>query len=145
MTAPVSGKCVPLHAVYSQNSSFSSLGSGIAILPSEGTVSAPFDCVVARVSESRRCVILCDTVSNHEVLIAADFRGSSEAFKLMVQPGQLLKKGDILFTMDFDTVNQGIGSVTVPCVFSSFNTTDGMDIVYGDTVRGETTILTCAG
>jgi hypothetical protein len=47
--------------------------------------------------------------------------------------------------MDFDTVNQGIGSVTVPCVFSSFNTTDGMDIVYGDTVRGETTILTCAG
>ena len=147
MSAPVSGKCVPLHAIYNSDYSSGSMGQGVAILPSEGTVCAPFDCVVTRVSESRRCVVLSDKATNYEVMIAADFAAdaATDAFHLSVAPGQALSKGDVLFTMDIDKVNIGVGSVTVPCVFSAFTSTEGMNMTYGDAVRGETTVLTCAG
>ena len=145
MTAPVSGKCVPLHAIYNSDYSSGNMGQGVAIVPTEDTVAAPFDCVVTRVSESRRCVVLSDKATNYEVLIAADFAADIDAFHLAVAPGQELSKGDILFTMDIDKANIGVGSVTVPCIFSAFTSTEGMNMTYGDAVRGETTVLTCAG
>ncbi|MDO5547778.1 MAG: PTS glucose transporter subunit IIA [Eubacteriales bacterium] len=145
MTAPVSGKCVPLQAIYNSTYSSGDLGQGIAILPTEGTVSAPFDCVVTRVSESRHCVVVSDTETNYEVLIAADFSFYSDAFHLAVAPGQKLSKGDVLFTMDLEKIDLGVGSVSVPCVFAGFTSTNGMNMSYGDAVRGETTVLTCAG
>lgn len=145
MTAPVSGKCVPLHAIYNSDYSSGKFGQGIAILPTEGTVVAPFDCVVTRVSEARHCVIVSDTATNYEVLIAADFSDCADAFHLTVEPGQFLHKGDILFTMDLNKVNYGVGSVSVPCILSGLMTTNGVDMAYGDAIRGETTVLTCAG
>lgn len=145
MTAPVSGKCVPLHAIYNSTYSSGNMGHGVAIVPSEGTVAAPFDCVVTRVSETRRCVVLSDKATNYEVMIAADFAADVDAFHLAVAPGQELNKGDVLFTLDIDKVDIGIGSVTIPCVFSAFTSIEDMNMTYGDAVRGETTILTCAG
>lgn len=145
MTAPVSGKCVPLHAIYNSAYSSGSMGHGVAIIPSEGTVAAPFDCVVTRVSETRHCVVLSDKATNYEVMIAADFTSDVDVFHLAVAPGQELSKGDVLFTMDIDKADIGVGSITVPCVFSAFTSTEGMNITYGDAVRGETTVLTCAG
>ena len=54
--APVSGKCVPMGQVNDPTFSQEILGKGVAIIPSEGKVSAPGDGEILMVFETRHAV-----------------------------------------------------------------------------------------
>ncbi|MGE7056744.1 PTS sugar transporter subunit IIA, partial [Paenibacillus glucanolyticus] len=58
VTAPLSGKAVPLSQVPDEAFAAGHMGQGIAIEPSEGKLVAPFDGTVAHVIKSKHAVML---------------------------------------------------------------------------------------
>ncbi|MGN1013992.1 MAG: PTS glucose transporter subunit IIA [Butyricicoccus sp.] len=142
ITAPMTGKCVPLDLMYVSSSMIHSLGDGFVILPTEGTAIAPFSGVVTRVSQENHTVVLMDDASGCELILSADLSCGPDAFHLAVQSGDHVSKGDVLFTLDTDTILREYPSLAVPCIVSDY---DRFRMHCGDVVRGETTVLSCAG
>ena len=50
LIAPATGKCMPIEVSLDTDLSRGMLGNGVAIIPTEDTVTAPFDCLVTSVS-----------------------------------------------------------------------------------------------
>ena len=142
ITAPMTGKCVPLDLMYVPSSMIHSLGNGFVILPTEGTAVSPFSGVVTRVSQEHHTVVLLDDHSGCELILSADLSSRTNAFQLAVKSGDHVSKGDVLFTLDTDLLRREYPSLAVPCIVSNY---DHLDVHCGDAVRGETTVLTCAG
>ncbi len=145
ITAPVSGKCVPLDTVASRLFTASEADGGFAIIPTENTVSAPFDAIVTRVSADNCFVALSSLESDYEIIVAADFTavGNNE-FSLRVQAGQKVSKGDTLFELALGDNTMENGIVSVPCIVFNLQRMDQVVLNYGDAVRGETNVLTSA-
>ncbi|MGN1013993.1 MAG: PTS glucose transporter subunit IIA [Butyricicoccus sp.] len=139
LAAPVSGRCIPLHAAYIPQSFFAQLGHGFVIVPTDGTVTAPFDATITRTSEDRRSVVLVDRKTGCVAVISADYIGSSDAFHLNVRPDQQVSKGDTLFTLDTSKLRMGTRSILIPCVVTNMLPAETH---YGDMVGSETTVLT---
>ena len=78
------------------------LGDGVAILPSEGKIYAPADCIVEMVMDTKHAVGLRTKAGNglliHVGIDTVQLGGKH--FDVHVSEGQMLKKGDCI--MDFD-------------------------------------------
>ena len=139
LSAPVSGRCIPLYAAYIPQSFFAQLGQGFVIVPTDGIVTAPFDATITRASEDRRTVVLVDQKTGCVAVIAADYHGNADTFHLNVRPDQKVSKGDTLFTLDTSKLRMGTRSVLIPCVVTNMYPAETH---YGDAIRSDTTVLT---
>lgn len=144
MSAPVSGKCVPLDAIHSDVYESGEMGNGFAILPTEGIVVAPFDCKVVRVSAYRHCVVLTDSKTDCELMIAVDAPDLSHSeFNLTVKAGETVQEGDTLFTFSVENITSGKGSASIPCIITNYDLMKMPRTTYGDVLRTSTTVFTC--
>ena len=113
--APVSGKCVPMGQVNDPTFSQEILGKGVAIIPSEGKVSAPGDGEILMVFETRHAVSIRLTggaeLIIHIGLDTVNLHG--EYFTSHVKAGDKVKKGDLLIEFDMDKIKeQGYDLIT---------------------------------
>lgn len=98
---PVKGEVIPVSEVKDEVFASKGMGDGVGIIPSEGKVYAPFDAVVEAVFPTGHAVGL--SADGVEVLIHIGINTvelNGKGFKVHVQQGTQVKKGDLLVTFD---------------------------------------------
>ena len=143
--APIKGKVVPLSEVPDPAFADKQMGQGIAIVPSEGKVYAPFDGQVAHlIKKSKHAIILTDT-NGLQVLIHVGINTVSlkgEGFTAHVETGAEIRKGQLLLEFDIDRIQQAGLPVITPVIIP-----DGQDHIQnvtefeGEALPGETRVL----
>lgn len=121
MASPVSGEVVALSQVDDPAFSSEALGKGVAVIPSEGIVAAPFDGVVTAIYPSKHAVGLTSQ-QGVECLIhigmdTVNLGGSH--FESKVSQGDAVKKGQVLVEFDIDAIVKEGYSVATPVVVSN--------------------------
>ena len=104
--APVAGKTLPLEQVNDETFSTGVLGMGVAIVPSEGKVYAPFDGKVETIPDSHHALGLLSS-SGVELLVHVGLetvRLNGKHFQAHVQEGQAIHQGDLLLEFDKDAI-----------------------------------------
>lgn len=116
LASPVGGTPISLKKVNDPVFAQEMMGKGIAVIPEEGTIYAPADGVLTVVYDSKHAYGL-KTANGAEVLIhiGIDTVGlKGEGFETTRKYGELVKKGDILGTVDLEKLKQaGLDSVVM--------------------------------
>lgn len=135
---PLKGEIKPLAEVNDPTFSGEILGKGVAIVPSEGKLYAPFDGEVSMVFETRHAIgLVKDDV---EMLIHIGLETVSlegKYFEAKVQAGDKIKKGDLLIEFDLEAIaKEGFDTIT-PVIVSN---ADDFAAVNADKTSGAATI-----
>jgi trehalose PTS system EIIBC or EIIBCA component len=121
------------------------MGQGVAIIPSEGKVYAPFDGQVAHlIKKSKHAIILTDT-NGVQILIHVGINTVSlkgEGFTAHVETGADISKGQLLLEFDMNRIQEAGLPVITPIIIP-----DGQDQVQkvteyeGEALPVETQVL----
>ena len=120
--APVKGKAIPSSQVSDPTFAAEALGKGMAIIPSEGRVVAPFDGTVELMYDTGHAVALASD-DGVEVLIhvgidTVNLQG--KGYHVHVATGDRVHKGDLLIEFDMDVIREaGYDPVTPVIVTNS--------------------------
>lgn len=146
LTAPLSGKAVPLSQVPDEAFAAGHMGQGIAIEPSEGKLIAPFDGTVAHVIKSKHAVMLEDPATGLQYLfhIGINTVGlKGEGFTSHVQAGDHVKSGQTLIEFDMAAIRAaGYPTITPIIVTNADEVASKVDGQTGDVVSGQNPVLT---
>lgn len=134
---PIEGKIISLNQVEDDAFSQEVLGKGIAIIPSEGKVYAPFDGTVITLFPTKHAIgIVSD--NGCEVLIHIGMNTvqlNGKYFTSHVQQGDKVKKGQLLVEFDIDHILQEGYNLETPVIitntkdYSNINTNTNKDNV----------------
>lgn len=128
IAAPIKGKTVELSQVNDPTFGECMLGKGVAILPAEGKVYAPADGEISMMFETLHAVSMV-TTEGVELLIHVGLETvalKGEGFEAHVQSGDLVKKGDLLLSMDLEKIKAAGYDIISPVVVC--NTDDYKDV-----------------
>lgn len=106
--SPLTGELKSLKDVNDPTFSEEILGKGIAILPKEGIVYAPFDEVVSALFDTKHAIGLTDD-QGMELLIHVGLETvnlGGTHFEVHISQGDLVKKGDPLITFDLQEIQK---------------------------------------
>ena len=143
VSAPLKGEVVSLETVQDEVFSSGAIGKGIAIMPSEGTVYAPFDGEIITVYPSKHAIGLRSN-TGVEVLIHIGIdtvKLNGKYFETFVTDGQKVKEGDSLVRFDMDAIaREGYDTIT-PIIVT--NTDHYLDVLptYTGTVEANHGVL----
>jgi len=134
--APLSGRAVPLTEIPDEVFSQRVLGDGIAIIPEDGKLLSPVDGEVTTVAETLHAYGFASEdgldILVHVGLETVSLKG--QGFKAHVQPGDKVKKGDLIAEVDLDFLKaQGLNTVTPVLIC------DGADGMQMDMTTGKVT------
>lgn len=127
--APVSGKIIALKDVNDTVFSSEAVGKGVAILPTDGEIFAPFDGKVSTIFPTKHAIGL-KSDNGVELLIhigldTVELQG--ENFETFVEEGMKVKKGDLLEKFDISKIKEAGYDTVIPVVVT--NSTNFDDIV----------------
>ena len=129
LTAPVTGKVVPLANVPDEAFSAGVLGKGIAIEPSVGRVVAPADATVTTLFPTGHAIGLI-TDKGAEILIHIGMdtvKLEGKYFKAHVKQGDKVKKGQLLIEFDVEKIKEAGYPIVTPVLVT--NTASYLDVV----------------
>ncbi|MCT1901925.1 PTS glucose transporter subunit IIA [Oceanobacillus sojae] len=147
--APVSGKVVPLEEVPDPVFSEKMMGEGIAIIPTDGNIFAPFDGEIVQLPETKHAIGLMDKDGN-EVLIhigldTVELKG--EGFTPKVKTGDAVSAGQPLMELDLEYLQENAKSIVTPIVITN-SANSGKEIQLTEEKEasaGVTVLLTITG
>ena len=133
--APVKGKVISLDKV--NDSAFSSkvMGEGIAILPEENTIVAPFNGTVSALFPTKHAIGLTSE-AGMELLIHVGIDTvelNGQYFESLVAVGDTIKAGQPLLTVDFAAVKAAGYDTVIPIVVTNSDTF--IDVVPKDEMK----------
>lgn len=141
--APVSGKAVPLEEVPDPVFNQKMMGEGIAIMPAEGEIVAPFDGEVIQIPDTKHAIGLVDKKGT-EVLIHIGLETvelNGEGFTTKVQTGDHVSLGQSLMEIDLAYLRENAKDMITPIVIpnstasgKSYQLTDDKEVRAGETV-----------
>lgn len=111
--APMNGEIKPISEVNDPTFAEGILGQGIAILPSEGKLYAPFDCTVFQIPDSKHAIGLVG--SDIELLIHIGLETVELAgryYTPRVKAGDVVKAGELLMEFDLDEIKKKYDIIT---------------------------------
>ena len=118
ITAPATGKVVPLDKVPDEVFSQKILGDGMAIIPNDGNVVSPVDGEVVNVSESLHAYTIHSDdgldILVHIGLDTVSLRG--KGFVSYVKPGDKVKAGDKIAQVDLNILKENNLNSIIPVV-----------------------------
>ena len=126
--SPLNGKVIELSKVNDSTFSNEILGKGIAIIPEEGVVYAPFDGKIDVFFQTGHAIGLVNNEGT-EVLIHVGIDTvnlNGEFFHPQKQSGDEIKKGEVLLKFDIDKIKDAGYDIVTPVIIS--NTNDYADI-----------------
>lgn len=141
IVSPLTGRVQPLAKIEDEVFSKQVLGKGIAVIPEEGKVYAPFDGRVETLFETKHAIGL-KSVSGVELLIhvgmdTVELKG--KYFNAYVKTGDEVKKGQLLLEFDMEGIRSAGYEVVTPVIVS--NTGDYLDVLEtkerGEIKKGE--------
>lgn len=121
VSAPVAGEAIPLSRVKDETFAGEILGKGMAIIPSEGRVFAPFDGTVETIFPTGHAVAL-KSGDGAEVLIHIGMdtvKLDGKYFTARVKDGDAVKRGDLLVEFDREKIMEAGYDVTTPVVVTN--------------------------
>ncbi|RKD29267.1 beta-glucoside-specific PTS transporter subunit IIABC [Lacrimispora algidixylanolytica] len=129
IASPINGKVMALDQVKDAAFASGTLGQGVAITPTEGKVTAPFDGTVVMLFPTKHAVGL---MSDHgcEIIIHVGMdtvQLSGKYFEAHVKEGDRVKKGDLLISFDKDAIEEEGYSLDTPILVT--NTKDYMEVI----------------
>lgn len=128
--APLKGEAKPLSAVNDPTFSEGILGQGVAILPSEGKLYAPFDCKVSSVFETRHAICL-ETENGAEMLIHIGLdtvKLGGKHYTAKVRADDNVKKGDLLIEFDTAAIAKEYDTIT-PILITNADDFSGLEVM----------------
>ena len=140
--APLAGQAVPVTEVPDPTFAEGMLGDGIAIIPSEGKVYAPCNATVDMMFTTGHAVSLV-AENGAEILIHVGLETvglEGKPFKVHVENGQKVKKGDLMIEVDLEAVKAaGLNTITPMLVcnsgdYATFNKFTGKAVTNADVV-----------
>lgn len=140
ISAPVSGRCVPITEVPDATFSEKILGDGIAIIPEDGKILSPVDGKVSTIAETKHAFGFLSEdgfdVLVHVGLETVSLKG--EGFKVHVKPGDTVKKGDLICEVDLKLLkSKNINTIT-PVLVCNAPENAHFDTAMGTCVAGKT-------
>lgn len=144
VTAPFSGKLVPLSEVPDETFASGVLGEGIAIEPSDGLFCSPVDGTVETIAETKHAIGFAAD-NDLEILVHVGLETVSlkgEGFEILVKEGDKVKAGQPVAKVDLDIIrSRGLKTIT------SIVLTGGADDMElhcadGTAAAGKTPVLT---
>ena len=119
--SPLNGNAIPLSEVKDETFAGEILGKGMAVIPSEGKVYAPFDGTVETIFPTGHAVAL-KSAQGVEALIHVGMdtvKLNGKYYTAKVQDGASVKKGDLLVEFDLDGIRGEGYDVTTPVVITN--------------------------
>lgn len=121
ITSPLEGTTIPLTEVKDEVFSSKVIGEGIAIIPSNGVITAPADCTVVSLFPTLHAIGL--RLNNgaellvHIGLNTVELNG--KYFTQFVNQGDTVKKGSKLITFDIEKIKKEGYDITTPIIVSN--------------------------
>lgn len=143
ISAPVTGRCVPITEVPDATFSEKILGDGIAVIPENGKILSPVDGKVSTVAETKHAFGFLSEdgfdVLVHVGLETVSLKG--EGFKVHVKPGDTVKKGDLICEVDLELLkSKNINPIT-PVIVCNAPENVHLDTAMGNAVAGKTVVF----
>ena len=114
------GRTIPMDEVNDPTFAQELLGPGIAIQPSDGTVTAPIDGTVATVMDTKHAVCIQGEdgleMIVHAGLDTVELNG--KYYQTYKEAGDQVKAGDVLLSFDLEEVTKAGYDVTTPIVIT---------------------------
>ena len=129
ITSPLSGKVVALKDVPDITFAEETLGKGIAVLPDDGLIYAPFDGKILSLAKTKHAIGIVSK-EGVELLIHIGINTvnlNGKYLEEFVKQGQEVKKGDLLIKFDKNAIEAEKYSVLSPIVVT--NTLDYLDVL----------------
>ncbi|MBR5808765.1 MAG: PTS transporter subunit EIIC, partial [Clostridia bacterium] len=108
ISAPMSGRCVPITEVGDPTFSEKILGDGVAIIPTDGKILSPVDGTISTIADTNHAFgFLSDDgldILVHVGLETVALKG--EGFKVHKKAGDKVKKGDLIAEVDLDLLKK---------------------------------------
>ncbi|TYP70241.1 PTS sugar transporter subunit IIA [Paenibacillus methanolicus] len=144
ITAPITGKAVPLTEVPDEAFAGGHMGRGIAIEPSVGKLIAPFDAVVAHVIHTNHAVIL-EHASGLQLLVHIGINTvamKGEGFKGHVQIGDEVKAGQTLVEFDIEAIRAaGYPLITPVIIANEEESVAELEVLQGSVTAGQDPVI----
>lgn len=135
ITSPMTGNVIPLAEIQDGMFSEEILGKGMAIIPTEDTVYAPFSGTVSAIFDSGHAIGLTSETSV-ELLIHVGIdtvQLDGAGYQYLVTKGQTVTQGEALLTFDLDIITKaGYNPVTPVVITNSVDMTEIMPIQTGE-------------
>ncbi|MGE8207623.1 beta-glucoside-specific PTS transporter subunit IIABC [Heyndrickxia sp. NPDC080065] len=143
VASPLSGQAIALKEVNDDVFSSGLIGKGIAILPDQDDVRAPFSGEVVTLLDSKHAVGLKSDIGV-ELLIHVGIDTvnlNGEHYKAHVKQGDRVEQGDLLITFDRQTIIDKGYEVVTPVIITNHDQFETIELVVGKQVSfGETII-----
>ncbi len=140
---PIEGQLIPLSEVPDVVFAQGMMGPGFGIKPTGDTVYAPFDGKVVSVFPTKHAIGL-ESDQGVEVLIHVGLdtvKMKGEGFELLIEDGQLLKRGDALLKFDLASIEANAPSSITPIIFTNLAKEQVHILKEGFQPKGETSIV----
>ena len=127
--SPLKGNAIPLTEVKDSTFAGEILGKGMAVIPSEGTVYAPFDGTVETVFDTKHAVGLTST-DGVEILIHVGINTvelGGKYYETHVSEGDSVHAGQPLVTFSIEDIKKAGYDITTPVIVT--NTDDYQEVV----------------
>jgi sugar PTS system EIIA component len=142
--APINGEIIPLDQVPDPVFSQKMMGEGVAIMPENGNIHAPFEAIVVLVSETKHAIGL-RSKDGTEILIHIGLETVSlqgKGFNVLVEAGDNVSLGQSLIEVDWDFIREHAKSIVTPIIITNSNDRDVQYAQTKDGVMGETVLMT---
>ncbi|MBM7644961.1 PTS system glucose-specific IIA component [Scopulibacillus daqui] len=142
--APINGQIADMEQVPDPTFAQKMLGDGLAVIPSDGTVSSPIDGEIVQLFPTKHAVGIRGK-SGMELLIHIGLETVSmngEGFTAHVRQGQKVKAGDPLINVDLEQVKNKAAHTITPVVITNMDAVASIEKrTVTDAVRGETVMM----
>ncbi len=121
VAAPMTGKAVGLDQVPDKMFAEGILGKGIAIIPAEGIVKAPFQGQVKMIAPTKHAIgLISDRGVNAVIHIGIDTVNlQGKGFEVLVKEDQWVEKGEPLLKVDLDVIKENHLNPITPIIITN--------------------------
>ena len=144
VTAPFSGKLVPLSSVPDETFASGVLGEGIAIEPSDGLFCSPVSGIVESIAETRHAIGFAGD-NGLEILVHVGLETvglKGEGFEILVKEGDTVKEGQPVAKVDLDLIRaRGLNTITSIVLTGGADDME-LNCAEGIAAAGKTQVLT---
>lgn len=144
VTAPFSGKLVPLSSVPDETFASGVLGEGIAIEPSDGLFCSPVSGTVESIAETRHAIGFAGD-NGLEILVHVGLETvglKGEGFEILVKEGDTVKEGQPVAKVDLDLIRaRGLNTITSIVLTGGADDME-LNCAEGIAAAGKTPVLT---
>lgn len=144
--APLKGTAIPLNQVQDETFAQEVLGKGMAIVPTKGVVTAPFDGTVATLFDTKHAIGL-QRADGVEILIHIGINTvelNGEGYTAHVAEGDEVKAGQILISFDRIAIKEKGYDMTTPVIITNADDYQEITLLTTGPVEPGTKVLTYA-